>query len=780
MSLKSEFLQYRKEYILKFFNNLNKSQKEAVFHINGPLLILAGAGSGKTTVLVNRIFNMVMFGEAYNSDYVNQDVSQDDIDQIKNFLYNDIEVSEKVKHLLKYKTINYYNILAITFTNKAAKELNDRINNKLNFNIDAFTFHSLCVRILRKNADLIGFNNNFTIYDTDDCKRILRDIYKKLNIDEKIFSYKYIMNKISSFKDNLYSPLDAEKNCSQDYKSQIIVQIYQNYQNVLKESNAMDFDDLIFNSIYLFLKHEDVLKYYQNRYKYIMVDEYQDTNFAQYKLIELLSQTNNNICVVGDDDQSIYKFRGATIENILNFEKTFKNTKTVKLEENYRSTKNIICCANDVIKNNNDRKQKTLFTNNPIGDKITIHTSKNEYDEAEYICDNIELLKSQGCSFSDIAILYRMNHHSNLIEQQFAKRAIPYKIFGGLRFFDRKEIKDLVSYLCVINNNSDNIRLKRIINEPKRGIGDTTLEKVSNIAESLGCSIFEILKDCDSYPELKRSSKQILIFVRLIEKFSKNEEGLSIYDLTNSLLQESGYMDYLNTLGIDGQSRMENIYEFLNTILHFEKDNENPTLNDFLEEISLVTALDNYNQNDDFVTMMTLHSAKGLEFNNVFIIAFEQGIFPSRLSEEENLIDEERRLCYVGITRAKQRLFITNASTRTTFGQTLRNQPSIFISEMKDEYLNFTFNDKKEEIFTSFNNKNSNNNFSKKLGILSSQNTENVYLNYEIGELVLHKIFGEGKILNSEKMANDSLLTIDFNNKGIKKIMANFANLKKI
>lgn len=779
MSLKNEFLQYRREYILKFFDKLNAPQKEAVFHINGPLLILAGAGSGKTTVLVNRIFNMVMFGEAYNSNIINGEVLQDDIDQIKNFLYNDIELNERVKNLIKYKTVNYYNILAITFTNKAAKELNDRINKKFNFNIDAFTFHSLCVRILRKNADLIGFNNNFTIYDTDDCKRILREIYKKLNIDEEIFSYKYIMNKISSFKDNLYSPLDAEKNVSQDYKSQIIVQIYKNYQSVLKESNAMDFDDLIFNSIYLFLKNEDILKYYQNKYKYIMVDEYQDTNFAQYKLIALLSEANNNICVVGDDDQSIYKFRGATIENILNFEKTFKNTKTVKLEENYRSTKNIICCANDVIKNNNDRKQKTLFTNNPVGEKIILHTCTDEHDEAKYICDNIELLKSQGCNFSDIAILYRMNYHSNLIEQQFAKRAIPYKIFGGLRFFDRKEIKDIISYLCVINNNSDNVRLKRIINEPKRGIGNATLEKASNIAASLGCSIFEILKNSDSYPDLKRSSKQILSFVQLIEKFSKNEEDLSIYDLTNLLLQESGYMDYLNTLGIDGQSKIENIHELLNTILRFEKDNENSLLNDFLEEVSLVTSLDTYNQNDDFVTMMTLHSAKGLEFNNVFIIAFEQGIFPSKLSEEENLIDEERRLCYVGITRAKQKLFITNASKRISFGKTCINKPSIFISEMKDEYLNFTCSNKKEN-YTSLNQNNNSNNFSKKIGILNSKDIENIYLNYEIGELVLHKVFGEGKILNSEKMGNDFLLTIEFNNKGTKKIMANFANLKKI
>lgn len=640
----------------KQFSHMNNMQEEAVFCTEGPLLILAGAGSGKTTVLVNRI-----------------------------------------AYILQSELCKPWQILAITFTNKAAGELKERICNAVpegGSDIWAATFHSTCARILRRYGDRIGFTSHFTVYGTDDQKKLVKDILKQLNYDEKMLPVKRVLNEISKAKDEMLTPQEMLKRAGYDNLKQSVAKVYEIYQSRLKTADAMDFDDMLCKTVELFQKCPDILEFYQNQFKYIMVDEYQDTNKVQYKFVSMLAAKYGNICVVGDDDQSIYKFRGATIENILSFENTFKGAKMIRLEQNYRSTQNILNAANGVISNNTMRKGKTLWTENAVGDKIEVHTSDSERDEAQFIAKTILDGVADGRKFSDFAILYRMNAQSNSIEQALSRSGIPHRVIGGRRFYDREEIRDMVAYLQVINNPHDDVRLGRIINVPKRGIGATTLEKASEIAAGLGESIYSVIKDADVYPQLSRAATKLKSFVALIDGLMEAEQSgdYSLAELYNLILEHTDYEKYLKTEKDNPDVRIENIEELSSNIIKFEEDYaEEASLSNFLEEISLQTDIDNYDAEADSSVMMTLHSAKGLEFPVVFIAGLEEGVFPSiatMMNPDE--LNEERRLAYVGITRAKEKLYITKAKSRMLMGHTSYNKVSRFVNEIPPELLNYT------------------------------------------------------------------------------------------
>lgn len=728
-------------------------QQQAVFCTEGPLLILAGAGSGKTTVLVNRI-----------------------------------------AYILQSELCKPWQILAITFTNKAAGELKERICNAVpegGSDIWAATFHSTCARILRRYGDRIGFTSHFTVYGTDDQKKLVKDILKQLNYDEKMLPVKRVLNEISKAKDEMLTPQEMLKRAGYDNLKQSVAKVYEIYQSRLKTADAMDFDDMLCKTVELFQKCPDILEFYQNQFKYIMVDEYQDTNKVQYKFVSMLAAKYGNICVVGDDDQSIYKFRGATIENILSFENTFKGAKMIRLEQNYRSTQNILNAANGVISNNTMRKGKTLWTENAVGDKIEVHTSDSERDEAQFIAKTILDGVADGRKFSDFAILYRMNAQSNSIEQALSRSGIPHRVIGGRRFYDREEIRDMVAYLQVINNPLDDVRLGRIINVPKRGIGATTLEKASEIAAGLGESIYSVIKDADVYPQLSRAATKLKSFVALIDGLMEAEQSgdYSLAELYNLILEHTDYEKYLKTEKDNPDVRIENIEELSSNIIKFEEDYaEEASLSNFLEEISLQTDIDNYDAEADSSVMMTLHSAKGLEFPVVFIAGLEEGVFPSiatMMNPDE--LNEERRLAYVGITRAKEKLYITKAKSRMLMGHTSYNKVSRFVNEIPPELLNYTG---EKKTFASTNG------FSASSSHISigagSKFTPNKSFNtftkpavksgtvYKKGDCVFHKVFGKGMIMKTEKMGNDTMLEVAFDKAGTKTLMANFSKMEKI
>lgn len=737
----------------KQFSHMNNMQQQAVFCTEGPLLILAGAGSGKTTVLVNRI-----------------------------------------AYILQSELCKPWQILAITFTNKAAGELKERICNAVpegGSDIWAATFHSTCARILRRYGDRIGFTSHFTVYGTDDQKKLVKDILKQLNYDEKMLPVKRVLNEISKAKDEMLTPQEMLKRAGYDNLKQSVAKVYEIYQSRLKTADAMDFDDMLCNTVHLFETCPDILEYYQNQFKYIMVDEYQDTNKVQYKFVSMLAAKYGNICVVGDDDQSIYKFRGATIENILSFENTFKGAKIIRLEQNYRSTQNILNAANGVISNNTMRKGKTLWTENAVGDKIEVHTSDSERDEAQFIAKTILDGVADGRKFSDFAILYRMNAQSNSIEQALSRSGIPHRVIGGRRFYDREEIRDMVAYLQVINNPHDDVRLGRIINVPKRGIGATTLEKASEIAAGLGESIYSVIKDADVYPQLSRAATKLKSFVALIDGLMEAEQSgdYSLAELYNLILEHTDYEKYLKTEKDNPDVRIENIEELSSNIIKFEEDYaEEASLSNFLEEISLQTDIDNYDAEADSSVMMTLHSAKGLEFPIVFIAGLEEGVFPSiatMMNPDE--LNEERRLAYVGITRAKEKLYITKAKSRMLMGHTSYNKVSRFVNEIPPELLNYTG---EKKTFASTNG------FSASSSHISigagSKFTPNKSFNtftkpavksgtvYKKGDCVFHKVFGKGMIMKTEKMGNDTMLEVAFDKAGTKTLMANFSKMEKI
>ena len=789
-----KFLNLRKKLIEKDFGYMNDRQFEAVTTTKGAVLVLAGAGSGKTTVLVNRIANLVKYGEAYNSDFV-PFFTEQDITAAQDYL--DGTADKLQSNAFSIGAPRPWEILAITFTNKAANELKERINAKLGEggeSLWAGTFHSICGKILRMNAERLGFTSHFTIYDTDDQKRLIKNIMKDNSIDEKMFPVRSVLSAISNAKDSLVSPAEYKETVGSDYRQQTIAKLYEAYQKRLKSADAMDFDDMINYTVELFSQNPDVLEHYGSKFKYIMVDEYQDTNHAQYELVRLLASVHGNLCVVGDDDQSIYRFRGATIENILNFEDDYEAAKTIRLEQNYRSVGNILDAANAVIANNRGRKGKNLWTDKGEGELIKLYTAADERDEARFVADRILESVRDGASMRDHAVLYRMNAQSASIENVFARSGISYRVVGGMRFYERKEIRDVLAYLNLINNNNDDMRLRRIINEPKRGIGDTTLNHATDIALTLGLSLFEVLDNAEQYTPLSRAAGKLAEFCAMIKQLSALVDSLSIGELVVEVLEKSGYRNSLLTdADPKNADRLQNVDEFVNTVKQYELENDEPTLSAFLEEIALVSDVDSMNDSDDKVTLMTIHSAKGLEFENVFLIGLEEGVFPGNQSifGGESEIEEERRLMYVAITRAKRKLFISNAVTRMVFGSTSRNMPSRFLKEIPNKYCDTVGKPHTMSFGSSFNTQNkfytervrpqtktfgsatSFGGFSAAKKVEATSNGS-----YSAGQRVEHKTFGEGLILSVTPMGNDTLIEIAFDTVGTKKLMATYAKLK--
>lgn len=758
---------------------LNDRQKEAVEYMEGPLLILAGAGSGKTRVL-----------------------------------------TYKIAYLLEQDIVKPWQILAITFTNKAAKEMKERVEGlvgQVAQDMWLGTFHSVCVRILKREIELLGYTRDFNIFDEIDKEKVLKEVSKKLNIDEKMYPIGLLKSEISKAKEVMKDEKMYQKEAMGDFRKEEISKVYNLYQDTLRANNSIDFDDIIMLTVKLFLENPDRLMYYQQKFSYILVDEYQDTNKTQFLLISLLSSATGNICVVGDESQSIYGFRGADITNILNFEREFPNAKIVKLEENYRSTKNILNAANEVIKNNSSKLDKVLWTQNEEGEKIEYKTLNNEYEEVEFVVDKIdELCRKENQKYSDFAVLFRTNAQARVLEEVFMKSGTPYKLIGGIKFYARKEIKDIISYLKLIQNKNDNIALKRIINEPKRGIGDTALDKLDMLATQKGMSIFELIQDSNNLAGI-RSSGNIILFRDMINSFIKVKNEIKVSELIKKVLKESGYEDMLNSEGTkETEIRFDNLMEFIGVAIEFENENADHTLGDFLESIALVSDVDNLDETTEAVTLMTMHSAKGLEFKNVFLVGMEEGLFPSKRSiEEDGQTEEERRLCYVAITRAQKHLFLTNTKKRTLYGSTSFSIPSRFIEEIPDYVLSAESIDnrngkrvktanswlddeyKKVETFISSRNRVNENverktkpsigisvdSFLKNLTGTTVPQKTNVAagdVKYKVGMEVKHKKFGVGTIEKIEQEGDDYKLDITFDNSGFKRLMANYTPLEII
>lgn len=794
---------------MSIYDSLNDMQKEAVYHTEGPVLILAGAGSGKTRVLTHRI-----------------------------------------SYMIDEKGINPWNILAITFTNKAAGEMRERVDKVVEIGADSVwvsTFHSTCVRILRRYIDTLGYGNNFTIYDMDDQKSVIKDACKRLNVDTKILKERTIMGAISSAKDELITPDQMEMNAGGDYNKRKIAGIYREYQKTLKLNNALDFDDLICKTVELFRSNADVLNYYQERFKYIMVDEYQDTNTAQFKLISILADKYKNLCVVGDDDQSIYKFRGANIANILHFEDTFPGAKVIKLEQNYRSTQNILDAANAVIKNNIGRKKKSLWTSNGEGEKINFTVYEDAYREAEGVVNDIRTKVRDGWNYNDFAILYRTNAQSRILEEKFVVNNVPYRVFGGVNFYQRKEIKDILAYLKTIDNGKDGQAVKRIINVPKRGIGATTIDRVQAFADEKGITFWEALINAKYIDTLGRAHTKLEPFITYISSLKAKLQFLSIQELVETILKDTHYIEALaeNETPEEVEARQENIDELINKIVSYEENSvdDKPTLSGFLEEVALIADIDNLDESVERVMLMTLHSAKGLEFPIVYMTGLEDGLFPSYMtitSDDPTEVEEERRLCYVGITRAKKELNMSAAKMRMVHGEMQMNKVSRFMKEVPQELINITNmgiggnsrlsyggEDKGDRLdlrsnakasmsrysssgangFSGSNGMKGNSNrdnstygenrtngtigFGKPFpaGIFDLEtnkntaaggNTSNHLLGYVVGDRVKHIKFGEGNVLLIVNGGRDYEVTVEFEKVGVKKMFASFAKLKKV
>ena len=743
---------------MSIYDTLNPPQREAVAQTEGPVLILAGAGSGKTRVLTHRI-----------------------------------------AYLMEEMGVNPWNILAITFTNKAAQEMRERVDKLVGFGYESIwvsTFHSACVRILRRHIDNLGYDTNFTIYDTDDQKSLMKDVCRKLNIDTKVYKERSLLAQISHAKDELLTPDDMEMKAAGDYNMKKVASVYREYQAALRKNNALDFDDLIVKTVELFQNCGAVLEYYQERFKYIMVDEYQDTNTAQFKFISLLAQKYENLCVVGDDDQSIYKFRGANIGNILGFERVFPDAKVIRLEQNYRSTKNILNAANQVIANNTERKAKTLWTENEEGSKVHFRQFFNAYEEAEYVAGEIGRMKREGMgSYRDCAILYRTNAQSRIFEEKFIAANIPYKLVGGVNFYARKEIKDLLCYLKTIDNARDDLAVQRIINVPKRGIGATTLGRVQDYADNMGISLYEALRVAEEVPSIGRSLSKIDGFVTFIQSLKSKADVLSVEELLQEVIDDTGYVAELEAEDTEeSRARIENIDELISKTAAYqeamEEQNQPATLSGFLEEVALVADIDTVDPDQDYVLLMTLHSAKGLEFPKVFMVGMEDGIFPSHMTisyGDDGELEEERRLCYVGITRAMKDLTLTCAQQRMIRGETQYNKVSRFVREIPRELvdLGHTIQEKKpkaEDLIPTPTK------YSKMKEILQSRNykprefkvTKSGSLDYEVGDTVRHIKFGVGIVKEIVEGGRDYEVTVEFDKVGVKKMFASFAKLKKI
>jgi len=794
--------QARRQYIANCFPRLNDMQLEAVLKTEGPLQLLAGAGSGKTTVLIQRIANILRFGNGSDSDDLPYDLSEREVEELE-ALCERKESTQEGDRLCAGRIPDPSSILAITFTNKAAKELKERLCDMLGEDgnsVWAMTFHAACCRILRREIDRLGYHSDFTIYDTSDSEKIMKEVLKAKNLDEKAFPPKMLLGAISRAKERLIMPEEYAYSelCNRDYRNEIVETCYTDYQNRLRAANAVDFDDIILLTVKLLQDYPEVKEYYGNKFRYVLVDEYQDTNHAQAVLTALLAEYHGNICVVGDDDQSIYKFRGATIDNILNFEQQYPGAKLIRLEQNYRSTATILDAANAVIRNNRGRKGKELWTKNGVGEKVCIYEASNQYTEADRITNELVRISRQG-SFRDCAVLYRNNAQSNVFEQAFSRAGIPYRIIGGIRFFDRAEVKDVIAYLTVIDNPSDNLRLKRIINLPPRGIGAKTLEQAERISDSLHIPLFEVLQQAALYPALEKSAKKLSAFAELLSALQGLAKVESLPEFYDDLLKNTGYLELLNQKDLeDGKARAENVLELRTNIVSYCEENEAPSLQGFLEEISLYTDLEQFNAAEDAVVLMTMHSAKGLEFGTVFLTGLEEGLFPSaRSSGDAQEIEEERRLCYVGITRAKQNLHLSFAHERMLFGRTSYNRHSRFLDEIPEQYCEC-----KHSPGLSGLQFGSSSAFSGRIpqqqgtqqgrsygrttetparsgrpgGIVSANKTTASVPEYVPGNMVHHKSFGKGMVLTAIRMGGDTLLEIMFDSCGTKKLMASSAS----
>lgn len=783
MSISKEYTQKKALLFDKYFAFLNPSQREAVYTTRGPLLVLAGAGSGKTTVIVNRIANILLFGEAATSDYVpeNADVL---LPQMASALESGSNA--EIKEVLQKCAVNRafpYKVLCITFTNKAANEFKERLETALGpqaQDIWAGTFHSVCVRILRRHIDNLGYDNSFTIYDTDDTKKLITNVLKELEIPESLLQPRMAMSLISRAKESQQTVNEFALEAGKDRLLLNVAKVYKRYQEQLKSANALDFDDIIMLTNRLFEDHPEVLERYQNQFDYILVDEYQDTNPSQSRLVAHLSGNKRNVCVVGDDDQSIYSFRGATVDNILGFDSEYTGAKVIRLEQNYRSTGNILEAANGIIRNNRSRKGKELWTDAGDGEKVQIKRLYTQSEEADFICKTIDNRVSEGAKYSDFAVLYRVNSMSGPLETALVKHKIPYRIFGGIRFYERREIKDILAYLSVIANPADSIRLRRIINLPKRSIGDATVEKIAAIADEVNASMFTVLSGAASFKELARSAQKLEKFAALINSLRDYANGHSLADLVSRVIEETGYRLMLSQEE-DGNEREENVLELVSSAALFEETAETPTLTEFLNEISLVSDLDNFEDGNDSVVLMTVHSAKGLEFPTVFIAGFEDGMFPSAQSfnEGERGLEEERRLAYVAVTRAKKQLYLLHTASRMVYGRTEAREISRFADEIPQSACTKTEERGGRPYGAAFpqQNQKSRNAYLESLRNATQKPKSADFI--PVGSTVSHPFFGKGEILSAEPMGGDVLYEIEFANGSIKRIMGNFAKLTK-
>ena len=806
-----EFSALRRKAIGLDFLHLNEVQRQAVLATEGPLLLLAGAGSGKTTVVINRIANLLQYGRGSDCDEVPDFIGEKDLDMLREYVLSPKpEMRDSVKGLCAVEPVAPWSVLAITFTNKAARELKDRLERMLGptgLDVWASTFHACCVRILRRDIEQLGMDKNFTIYDSDDSLRLMKGIIKEQNLDDKMFPPRLVLGYISKAKDKLLTPgayLEDMEN-TRDTRLIRIAKLYGVYQSRLREANALDFDDIIFHTVRLLQQHESVREFYQRKFRYVSVDEYQDTNNLQYKLTSLLSGGYENLCVVGDDDQSIYRFRGATIENIMSFEKQYSNSRVIRLEQNYRSTKTILEASNAVIRNNFGRKGKELWTEHDAGDKVLLYTSMNEHDEAQYIAGQVVEGVAKGRNFAHHAVLYRMNAQSNQIETALKRNGIPYKVFGGMRFFDRAEIKDMLAYLAAVNNSEDDLRLLRIINNPPRGIGAKTLETAAELAGQFSCSLWEVIERADSYEALGKGAGKLLKFAEMLTHWQKAAAEMDLAAFYELLLEDSGYMAMLLAKDdMEHQARRENVRELSSSIQSYVEGAEEPSLAGFLQDIALYTDLDSAVVGDEYVSLMTMHAAKGLEFPVVFLAGVEDGIFPSaRTIGEAEELEEERRLCYVAMTRAKERLVLTCAGQRMLFGQTTNNRPSRFVGEIPSDCL--------EKSGRDFLSENTDGGFAYgsgssigggmggrwNSGSLSGKPAyrkpnagytrapaaqDSSLPAFQTGDAVVHTAFGNGVITKLTSMGNDALVEINFSGSGVKRLMLKSAaqHMKKV
>jgi len=793
--LNQRYLRAKRALFEKVYSDLNDKQREAVFTVNNPLLILAGAGSGKTTVLVRRVAFLIRYGNAYYSDDVRVALTESFVTALEQAIHLPTEDILPILSEFICDPCPPWRVLAITFTNKAANEIKHRLAASFDdptvaTDIWAGTFHSICMRILRQFGDRVGYQQGFSVYDTDDSKKAITNAMKTCNIDDKTLPIRSVQNAISRAKDKLMTPENMAAEAGADYRMKQIARVYATYQKQLKASNALDFDDIIMQTVLLLQDDAEVRTQYQRRFRYICVDEYQDTNEAQFALTSILAAGSRNLMVVGDDDQSIYRFRGATIENILNFDRVFSDAKVIKLEQNYRSTQNILDGANAVIQNNSGRKGKTLWTSNGRGEKIHLKKADDALAEARFIIDTVNKKVENGdCSFRDFAVLYRTNAQSANIERTFAKSGVPYRMLGGVRFTDRKEIRDLVAYLQLINNHNDRERLMRIINEPRRKIGDKTLEAVEAIAVEQQCSVFDVLQQANRYTALARSASTLMSFAALIEDLTELSKTVTLETLINETLDRTGYRQMIKDMGEEEADRLDNLGEFISGAVEYEQANEESSLTGFLEETALVADVDRYDETADAVVMMTIHSAKGLEFPVVFLPGMEDGLFPSMqtIMGGDIEMEEERRLAYVAITRAKRELYIIHAGNRMLYGRTQYNPPSRFLKEIPEELIE-NLNPPKAPIasgdqpktYFSAQSKYQYKDVTVNKNLFKTAERGTSGATFDVGDHVSHLTFGTGEIISVKQMGADKMYEIVFDKAGTKKLMASYAKLKKI